>query len=140
VALCCCLSGLLLNACDRPVHDFDSRQLRMEPRPGVTVTAVIRTLVDRSDVVRGMTFLNFDYTLTNESQAPVYFSVSEVRLRVAGVMSMDSWYALSSVDHIRGWDTIKVGEKRGYQLYTAFNAPLVLGDNPVVEVALPGIK
>jgi hypothetical protein len=131
--------GLSLGSCGRPLHDFSSRSVGLEPRPGLGVTATLKDLVDKSDIIRGMTFLRFEYTLDNHSTAPVLFSVAEVRLRAGGVMSIDSWYD-APWDSLRHWDTIAVSQKRTYRLYSVFTDSLPLGGEPSVEIVVPGIK
>jgi hypothetical protein len=131
--------GLSVASCGRPLHDFSARTVASEPRPGVAVTAVLKDLVDKSDIIRGMTFLRFDYTLENRSEAPVLFSVAEVRLRAGGVMSIDSWYD-APWDSTRHWDTIQVQQKRSYALYGVFTDPVPLETEPGVEIVVPGIK
>ena len=104
------LFGLSLASCGRPLHDFASRSIGMEPHSGVAVTATLKDLIDKSEIIRGMTFLRFEYTVDNRSAAPVLFSVAEVRLRAAGVMSVDSWYD-APWDSTRHWDTIDCGRR-----------------------------
>ena len=133
------LFGLSLASCGRPLHDFASRSIGMEPRSGVAVTATLKDLIDKSEIIRGMTFLRFEYTVDNRSAAPVLFSVAEVRLRAAGVMSVDSWYD-APWDSTRHWDTIDVRQTRSYQLYSVFTASVPLESEPAVEIILPGIK